>query len=111
MNFTRKEYTTRNQKILDFVIGFLGWFLLNGLMYTCSVVLLGQLDTSGDSSWLSLALLALPLVLNVVLLIVLGRLRRWIALGALAAFASTLVMVLILGIVVYAVCFSTGTAP
>lgn len=108
MNFRPKEYATRNQKILDFAIGFLGWFLLNGLLYTCSVLLLGQLDTSGDNSWLGLALLALPLVLNIALLIVLARLRRWIALGALAAFASTLVMVLILGILVYAVCFNTN---
>ncbi|HNP71996.1 MAG TPA: hypothetical protein PLO33_14960 [Kouleothrix sp.] len=105
MNFTPKQYATRNEKIVDFVLGFLGWYLVNGLLYTCSVMLLGQ--TNGDN-WLVLTLLGLPLVLNIAALIVLARLRRWIALGALAAFAAMLVLVLILGILAYAVCFNSS---
>ena len=110
MKFTRKEYTTRNEKILDFVIGFLGWYLLNGLLYACLIFGLGQLDSSvaGSDNIGGLALLALPLLLNIGALVGLGMWRRWIALGALGAFAAALLMVLLLGILVYAVCYNSS---
>ena len=105
MNFTRKEYTTRNEKILDFVIGFVGWYLVNGLFYGCTVMLLSQ-ATNIDSNMSALILLALPLLLNIGALVGLGMWRRWIALGALAAFGAALALVLVLGILIYAVCFN-----
>jgi hypothetical protein len=55
-----------------------------------------------------LFLVALPLLINIAALILLGLTRRWIALGALAAFALLLIGTLLLGLIVYAVCFSDG---
>lgn len=107
MKLTRKTYTTRNEKILDFVIGFVGWCVLNGVMYACSIAILSNLDTQTDA--VAIALLALPLLVNIAALIFLGMTRRWIALGALAAFALLLVGVLIIGVLVYAICFNTNS--
>ena len=70
MKLTRKIYTTRNEKILDFVIGFVGWYLINGLMYACSIVIVSNLDTQQD--FLSIVLLVLPLIVNIIGLILLG---------------------------------------
>lgn len=106
MRLTRKVYTTRNEKILDFVIGFIGWFMVNGLMYACSVSIISNLDSGSDT--LQIVLLALPLVINIVALILLSMTRRWIALGALAAFALLLVGVLLIGLLAYAICFNTN---
>jgi hypothetical protein len=106
MNFTRKEYTTRNEKILDFVIGFVGWYLVNGLFYGCTVTLLSQASNGIDSNMSALILLALPLLINIGALVGLGMWRRWIALGALAAFGAALALVLLIGILIYAVCFN-----
>ncbi|MBK9944641.1 MAG: hypothetical protein IPP13_23855 [Kouleothrix sp.] len=107
MNFTRKAYTTRNEKILDFVIGFLGWFLLNGLLYA-GVIGITSTVTMSDS--IGIILLTLPLLINIGLLIFLGFWRRWIALGALVAFALLLLAALVIGILVYAICFSSGSS-
>ena len=104
MKLTRKIYATRNQKILDFVIGFVGWCLINGLMYACSFTFLTYIDTQQDS--IAIALLIVPLIVNVVALILLGMTRRWIALGALAAFALLLLGTLVIGLLVYAICYN-----
>ena len=55
-----------------------------------------------------LFLVALPLVINTGLLVLLAFTRRWIALGALVAFGLLLIGTLVLGLIVYAVCFSDG---
>jgi hypothetical protein len=107
MKLTRKIYTTRNEKILDFVIGFLGWCLINGLMYACSFMFLTYVSVQQDSQ--TIALLVVPLIVNVIGLILLGMTRRWMALGALAAFALLLLGTLVIGLLVYAICFSTNS--
>jgi len=107
MKLTRKIYATRNEKILDFVIGFVGWCLINGLMYACSLVIVSNLDTQQDT--LSIVLLVIPLIINIVALILLAMTRRWIALGALAAFGLLLLGTLLIGLLVYAICFSTNS--
>jgi hypothetical protein len=107
MKLTRKIYTTRNEKILDFVLGFLGWYLINGLMYACSFMFLTYVSVEQDS--ISLALLVVPLIVNIVGLILLSMTRRWMALGALAAFALLLLATLVIGLLVYAICFSTNS--
>jgi len=108
MKLTRKVYENRNQKVLDFVIGFVGWFLINGLLYTCSFVLLsnGTIDT--EQEILPIVLLALPLLINIAALIFFAFTRRWIALGALAAFGLTLVGGLLIGLFIYTVCLNMG---
>jgi len=107
MKLTRKIYTTRNEKILDFVIGFVGWCLINGLMYACSFMFLTYVSVEQDAQ--AIALLVVPLIVNVIGLILLGMTRRWIALGALAAFALLLVGVLLIGLLVYAICFNANS--
>ena len=104
MKLTRKIYTTRNEKILDFVLGFVGWYLINGLMYGGSLAILSNANT--QTNVLALVLLSLPLIINIVVLILFGITRRWIALGALAAFALLLVGALVVGLLVYAICFN-----
>jgi hypothetical protein len=109
MRLTRKTYTTRREKVIDFVIGFFGWFIVNGVLYACSIAVLSQFASESIPEPLPvLFLVALPLLINIAALILLGLTRRWIALGALAAFALLLIGTLLLGLIVYAVCFSDG---
>ena len=106
MKRTRKVYTTRNEKIVDFVIGFVGWCLINGLMYAGSITILSSFDVQQNA--IGITLLVLPLVINIAALIYFAMRRRWIAWGALAAFALLLVGVLVIGLLVYAICFNSN---
>ncbi|HJZ49309.1 MAG TPA: hypothetical protein VKE41_19165 [Roseiflexaceae bacterium] len=108
MSLRHKVYTTRNEKVLDFVIGFVGWFLVNGLLYTCSIFLLQFLAFETTSSILGLLLGVLPLLINIGALIYFAFTRRWIAFGILAAIALVLVGVLLLGLVFYVICYNQG---
>ena len=108
MRLERKVYTTRNEKVLDFVIGFVGWFVVNGLLYGCSILILQAVNSSTSDSILALLLGLLPLLANIAALIFFAFTRRWIALGILAAFALVLVGVLVLGLVIYAICYNQG---
>ena len=108
MKLESKVYTTRNEKVLDFVLGFVGWFLVNGLLYGCSIVILQAVDSSSSDSILALLLGLLPLLINIGALIFFAFTRRWIALGILAAFALVLVGVLLLGLVFYVICYNQG---
>ena len=108
MKLERKVYTTRNEKVIDFVLGFVGWFLVNGLLYGCSITILQAIDSDMPASIPALLLGLLPLLINIGALILFAFTRRWIALGILAAFALVLVGVLLLGLVLYAVCYNQG---
>jgi hypothetical protein len=119
MNLTRKTYTTRNEKIIDFVIGFIGWFVLNGLLTVLVQAVSaglslagGALDGGGsgvsDVTLIVIGLVGLcvPLLINIGLLVYFALTRYWIALGALAAFALSLVAVICLGVVLGVTCFA-----
>ena len=106
MKLERKVYTTRNEKVIDFVLGFVGWFLVNGLLYGCSIAILQAIDSSSSQSIPVLLLGLLPLLINIGALIFFAFTRRWIALGILSAFALVLVGVLLLGLVFYAICYN-----
>jgi hypothetical protein len=109
MRLTRKVYTTRNEKVIDFAIGFVGWFLVNGMLYACLILLYSRIPSQdSQGSIAALLLLALPLLINIGLLVLLAFTRRWIALGALAAFALLLLGGLLLGLLAYTICFSDG---
>src|SRR5690349_10958 len=108
MKLERKVYTTRNEKVLDFVLGFAGWFLVNGLLYGCSILLIQALPSDSPDSLPALLLGILTLLANIGALIFFAFTRRWIALGILAAFALVLVGVLLLGLVFYVICFNQG---
>jgi hypothetical protein len=109
MPLTRKVYATRNEKIIDFAIGFVGWFIINGVLYACLVSLYSRLPTAdSQGSVAALMLLALPLLINIGLLVLLAFMRRWIAFGALAAFGLLLLGGLLLGLLIYATCYTDG---
>ena len=108
MKLERKVYTTRKEKVIDFVLGFFGWFLVNGLLYGCSIWILQAVDSSTSDSVLALLLGLLPLLVNIGALIFFAFTRRWIALGILAAFALVLVAVLLIGLVFYVICYNQG---
>lgn len=123
MEFTRKIYETRNEKTLDFVIGFLGWFVFTLILQFAAnlllpggrfvVGLLSGNDTDIARSLdtvlpiLALAINCLPLILNILVLIYFAFTRYWIALGALFAFGALLLIVLLLA----AGCFALSSAP
>ncbi len=108
MKLEPKVYTTRKEKVVDFVIGSFGWFLVNALLYSCSVVILQSMNSSAPQSIATLLLGLLPLLINIGALIYFAFTRRWIALGILAAFALVLVGVLLLGLVFYVICYNQG---
>jgi hypothetical protein len=106
MRLERKVYTTRSEKVLDFVIGFVGWFVVNGLLYGCSFYILSAMSFNTTSDSIALLLGLLPLLLNIAALILFAFTRRWIALGILAAFGLALIGVLLLGLVIYVTCYN-----
>jgi hypothetical protein len=96
--FTRKTYETRRAKWIDFAIGFGGLVLLNALMQWIVAASYPRESFLANSS----------LLINVVLLIYFGFRRHWIALGALAAIAAGLLLVLCLALIVWAICFAAA---
>jgi hypothetical protein len=120
MRNRQKDYTTRREKVVDFIIGFVGWFILNGLMGLASAfapglpILLGEwiqdptLGGGADTmnSILGLVLLCLPLLINLGLLLYFAFTRYWIAIGGSSAFGATLVLTICAGIVFTVACFT-----
>ena len=88
-----KNAISRREKLSDFAIGFVGWYVSSSLLW---------LMTSPVSPLQLLALLCLPL--HIVVLIVLGIKRRWMALGVLAAFAVNLAIATFMGMLFPAWC-------
>jgi hypothetical protein len=95
-----KPVLTRRQKLWRFLIGFLGWFLVNTLVWVAAGALALQNDCFGfyDCSHL-LFYFALLIVGpgNVVILILMAIKNRWVALGILGAISVNFVTGLILG--------------
>jgi hypothetical protein len=115
MNLTRKTYSTRNEKTIDFIIGFVGFFVLNGVVGGAGSVIFSLLSATPLAfdenfqtllGFLSLALTCLPLLINLGLIIFFAFTHYWIALGALAAFAAALVVVICIALIWGAVCFA-----
>ncbi|MBI1877616.1 MAG: hypothetical protein HYR94_05195 [Chloroflexi bacterium] len=117
MNLTRKTYTTRNEKTVDFLLGFGGWFVLNialtGIGYGL-ILLLATINPDwyySDAytsfiSLLSFVASCLPFVINIGAILYFALTRYWIALGALAAFAASLLLAICLGTVIGVICFT-----
>ena len=86
-------YKSRREKWIDFALGFVGWYVSSSVLW---------LMTSPVSPLQLLALLCLPL--HIVVLIVLGIKRRWMALGVLATFAVNLAIATFMGMLFPAWC-------
>jgi hypothetical protein len=94
MSTHRKVYNSSKEQIIDFVVGFVGWFLLNSTGWLLTGAVLEETDMAN--------LLFLPL--NVIVLIVFLIIRRWIGFGILAAVALNLIISLIIGATIQATC-------
>ena len=90
------------RRILDFAIGFGGWFAVNALLYGLNRVLSAVFDVSGAVPFFS----GLVLVVNVSGLIVLANQRKPTANGAVVALFLVLLIACVLGIVFLVTCFS-----
>ena len=90
-----------------FIIGFLGWFLINGVVGGLVI----WLSSIGNNTVQAVALMfnGLLLLANPAALVVLAFFPRgrWLAMGALAAIAVAFCIVLIVGASLAAICFSS----
>lgn len=125
MRNRQKQYDTRREKVIDFLIGFFGWFILNGLMSLVTtfapvgITELTELFQSPDVNQIfqgiggivGILIVCLPLLINVVLLIYFAFTRYWIAIGGASAFASLLILTICAGIVFTAACFILLSNP
>lgn len=105
--FTRKIYETRQEKVIDFIIGFVGIIILNLLITGC-FILLGTLAEDFPSEVYDVVTAAyscLPLFINLLGLIAFAFWRYWISLGALAAWATGLLLSLCAALAFGAYCF------
>lgn len=120
MSLTRATYSERSEKTRDFVLGFVGWFilniLLNGLVFGLSLLVpwLGGSSTDFESyqtlqstlGWVQLVCNGLLLLANIGAIVYFSFTRYWIALGALAAFATLLVLAICIAVIVGVACFA-----
>lgn len=94
MKNTEEDSKKRWYQYGDFWVGFIGWFVINFLLF--------NLQTSLNIN------LLIPLVINIVGIGVVYNLRPRIAIAALSAFGTLLVVTICIGIFFYAICFSGG---
>jgi hypothetical protein len=120
----RKKYLTREEKALDFVIGFVGFLVLNTATSSLHSVL-GSLAglvggsfanifgyrQGGDEEIIQVIIIivmtVLPWVINIGLLAFFAWWRSWIAIGALFAWGFLLMMSILTGICCIAGCLAT----
>ena len=89
---------TRNEKIFRFLVGFLGWYAVNGLLW----YLVGN-PNEGEN--FILLLCSFPANVLALLVLSLAKRTRLIGFGVLAAVALNLLISLILGVLQNAFCF------
>ncbi len=94
------------EKRRDFFIGFVGWWVVNGALW---LGLTGGEGLGLGGFGILLNLLLFPA--NLLMLIVLAFIRRWIALGGLAAIAVNLLIALIMGVTLAGFCFIPFFTP
>ena len=100
----RKGYIPSPQeKRIELLIGFIGWFVINGVLWAIAA------GTPVGLAYLPPNLILFPA--NVLVLIILARTRRWVALGVLIALAVNLLITLIMGVVIAGFCFVPFFTP
>ena len=109
-----KKQLTRNEKIRDFLIGFVGWWIISGLVW------LGVTNATFSApsrignellALFELLFLLLFFLTQLIALILLAFRRGWIALGMLSAIAMNLVITLLIGLTQNAFCFAPFFIP
>jgi hypothetical protein len=112
-----KRELSRNEKIRDFAIGFIGWWLVNGIVWAKIWADSGEsngigINTGNPERFLGpliVNMVALPL--NVLVFIVLASLRRWVAMGVLATYVVNFAVAVILGAIANGICWIPFTTP
>jgi hypothetical protein len=111
MKLNRKIYETQREKRNDFIGGFFGWFLVNFATYFVlsmvagAVIYLIERLSGGELGPSTLIVISiLPLIFNVGLIYFLAKTRKWMAYGALAAIAASLILVVVLGAFIAVAC-------
>jgi len=86
-----------------FAVGFLGWFLVNGLVWL--LISRGEMNLEEQEGMVFInALCVLPLNLAIMLLLLWKKFTRMISLGILTAYGVNLIISLILGLSTNAAC-------
>lgn len=101
MKLDRKEYETRQEKGLDFIAGYGGWYIVNAVVAFVILLVTGGLFGPGVISQIAGFTM---LALNVVALMLLALIRPWMALGILAAIGVTFLLVLVIAAFIRATC-------
>ncbi|MEK7328452.1 MAG: hypothetical protein AAB217_24670 [Chloroflexota bacterium] len=96
-----KKELSRNQKIRDFLIGFIGWWVINGAIW--AGIATGDFGPQRSVFLLFPNIFILPV--NLLALIILAFVRRWVALGLLTAYAVNFLLALIMGLFFNGVCW------
>jgi hypothetical protein len=100
MSFTRHHYQTHAEKTNDFLLGFVGWSLLNVTFGSALMLGPSPINYSGQQHTIVVffvaALVFVSWMLNIGFLVYFGFTRYWIALGILVAWAAIALLVLLL---------------
>jgi hypothetical protein len=113
MNLIRKEYETRSQKQIDFVLGVVILIAVNVLFSAGFIALttasssVDQIDSPALYTLVNIGIIMCsigPLIVNVGGIIVLAIYRRWMAFGMLATLGALFVVVMCLGVILLAAC-------
>ena len=96
---------SRAEKLGQFAIGFLGTYLVNGLVLALSVWLISLTNSLAQTAGAILS--AAPFILNIAALGILALIPRlrWTALGVLAAIGLALCLVLLASVLFLGFCF------
>ena len=99
-----KTPLTRTEKIRDFSIGFIGWWLVNGLVW--SVLSSDDVQNGDETVILRFSLLLLGVdIAQFITFIVLAFRRVWISLGILSALFINQITSIVLGLFNNVTCF------
>jgi hypothetical protein len=103
---------SKKEKIIRFVIGFVGFFLLNGIGFFLLFGIPALIGGSGDYPLpLNIFLMVLPYLfflinLGLIIALFVSKKNRWVGIGFLSAIAFTLLLVIVAGIFLTIVCFT-----
>ncbi len=103
--FKIKTYPIALDKWADFAIGFLGWLVVNSLLWWSASTVYHVLQGVAFTA-LFMLIIFVPLPINVSGLIFLAIFRRWMALGGLSAFGLNLAITLAMGMFKPGTCFT-----
>jgi hypothetical protein len=109
-----KRQLTRNEKIRDFLIGFVGWWIISGLVWLGATNATFTLPSRLWTELLALfqlLFLLLFFLTQLIALILFAFRRGWIALGMLSAIALNLTVSLLVGMTQNAFCFAPFFVP